>query len=153
MGKEVKLSASRLKTAKTCSWLYWAKYHMYLPDRKNDGSSRGDICHAIFECLGKAGRVKYHRQIVKQQDAFCIPSIKKLILSKAANLNVDDPDNLKQINDMIVAGLEYDFFGKDLQKPSEAYSEYEFDFKVEEDGKNITSRALLISCFYTKVKI
>jgi len=152
MGKEVKLSASRLKTAKTCSWLYWAKYHMYLPDRKNDGSSRGDICHAIFECLGKAGRTKYNKQIIKNQDVFCIPSIKKMILLKACRLNVDDPDNLKQINDMIVAGLEYDFFGKDLQKPTEAYSEYEFDFKVDEDGKKYHIKGFIDKLFLYKNK-
>ena len=48
---KVKLSASRLKTAKTCSYLYWAKYHLKLPDKTNDGAARGSVCHLIFESL------------------------------------------------------------------------------------------------------
>ena len=43
------LSASRIKTLQTCSWQYWCKYHLKLPDRSNEGSLRGTICHAIFD--------------------------------------------------------------------------------------------------------
>ena len=46
------LSASRIKTLQTCSWQYWCKYHLKLPDKSNHGSLRGTICHAIFENLG-----------------------------------------------------------------------------------------------------
>lgn len=152
MAKEVKLSASRLKTAKSCSWLYWSKYHMYLPDRKNDGSSRGDICHCVFECLGRSDRKKYFNKIIKTGTVFSVPPIKRMILSKALNLNVDDEENLKQIDDMILAGLEYDFFGKDLQRPSEAYSEYEFDLKIEEDGKKYHIKGFIDKLFLYKSK-
>ena len=42
------LSASRIKTAQSCSWLYWCKYKLKLPDTSNDGARRGSICHLIF---------------------------------------------------------------------------------------------------------
>ena len=79
--KPVYLSASRLKTVKMCSWLYWCKYHERLPDKSNDGASRGTVCHLIFECLGKPSRQHYYDAILKNNDAFAVPSIKKLILS------------------------------------------------------------------------
>ena len=37
-----KLSASRIKTAQSCSWLYYCKYKLKLPDKGNDGSSLPD---------------------------------------------------------------------------------------------------------------
>jgi len=46
------LSASRIKTVEGCSWLYWCKYKLKLPDASNDGAKRGSICHLIFEHLG-----------------------------------------------------------------------------------------------------
>lgn len=151
---EVKLSASRIKTAKTCSWLYWVKYHLMLPDKKNDGSSRGDICHNVFEFLGKNNkkRLSYHSEIIKQQDAFSVPSIKRYILSQAANKNVDDQENLTLINDMIVSGLEYDFYGKDFGKPTKCYSEYEFDISVDEKNKKYRIKGFIDKLFLYKSK-
>ena len=52
MSDIVKLSASRIKTAQQCSWTYYCKYVLKLPDTSNEGASRGTICHNIFELLG-----------------------------------------------------------------------------------------------------
>lgn len=150
--KEVKLSASRLKTAKTCSWQYYSNYVLRLPQKKNDGASRGDICHCIFECLGNKRHKKYFTKILKNKDPFSVPSVKKLIMKKALGHNVDDEENLKQIKDMAVAGLEYDFFGNDLGKPTEAYSEYEFDFTIEKDGKYYKIKGFIDKLFLYKRK-
>lgn len=60
------LSASRIKTAQSCSWLYWCKYKLKLPDKSNEGAKRGSICHLVFEVLGVKGRknilIKYLKQ-------------------------------------------------------------------------------------------
>ena len=80
--EKIKLSASKIKTAEGCSWLYYTKYVLKLPDISNSGASRGTICHLIFEllltdrhkkyfedlCSGKAGVIKnpcIHRLILK----------------------------------------------------------------------------------------
>jgi len=34
------LSASRIKTLETCSWVYWNNYHAKIPQTQNDGSLR-----------------------------------------------------------------------------------------------------------------
>ena len=103
------LSASRIKTAQSCSWLYWSKYKKHLPDKSNDGAKRGSICHLVFEVLGEKRRKKYFDEIIKTQDVFCVPSIKRLILKHAVNYEVDDEENLEMIKDMIFNGLTYDF--------------------------------------------
>ena len=64
------LSASRIKTAQSCSWLYWCKYKLKLPEKSNDGARRGSICHLVFEVLGVKGRKRYFNQILKTEDVF-----------------------------------------------------------------------------------
>jgi len=127
------LSASRIKTAQSCSWLYWCKYKLKLPDKSNEGAKRGSICHLVFEVLGVKGRKKYFNKILKTQDVFCIPSIKRLIMSHAVREGVDDEENVEMMKDMIFNGLSYDFFGADLGKPTEEYSEKDFDI-IKSDG-------------------
>jgi len=45
---ETILSASRIKTAQSCSWLYWSKYKLKLPENGNDGARRGTVCHNVL---------------------------------------------------------------------------------------------------------
>ena len=130
---ETPLSASRIKTAQSCSWLYWCKYKLKLPDKSNDGARRGSICHLVFEVLGVKGRKKYYNKILKTQDVFSVPSIKRLILKHAIREGIDDCDNVDMMKDMIFNGLSYDFFGTDLGNPTEEYSEKDFDI-VKNDG-------------------
>jgi len=145
--RPIYLSASRLKTVKMCSWLYWCKYHQRLPDKSNDGASRGTVCHLIFECLGKPSRRSYYEKVLEHNDPFAVPSIKRLILSNAHRLNVDDQENLDSIKEMIVAGLRYDFFGKKIAKPSESFSEYEFDMHVNEGEKDYRVKGFIDKLF------
>lgn len=130
---ETPLSASRIKTAQSCSWLYWCKYKLKLPDKSNEGAKRGSICHLVFEVLGLKGRKKYYNKILKTQDVFSVPSIKRLILKHAIREGIDDCDNVDMMKDMIFNGLSYDFFGTDLGNPTEEYSEKDFDI-VKNDG-------------------
>jgi hypothetical protein len=128
------LSASRIKTAQSCSWLYFCKYKLKLPEKSNDGARRGSICHLVFEVLGAKGRKRYFNKILKTEDVFSIPSIKRLILKHAVREGVDDRENVELMKDMIFNGLTYDFFGQDLAKPTKEYSEKDFDF-IKNDGE------------------
>lgn len=127
------LSASRIKTAQSCSWLYWAKYHLKMPDPSNDGAKRGSICHLIFELLGDPKRKKYYNLIIKQQDIFCVESIKRLVLKHAKREGVNDEDNINLIKEMTFNGLSYDFFGNQNGNPFKSLSEQSFDIE-EDDG-------------------
>ena len=135
MIRQVKLSASRIKTAQSCSWLYWAKDILKLPDTRNDGASRGSICHNIFECLGNPRHKKHYKQIIKDKEIWKCKPVVKMVKLQAKRLEVDDPDNLDMINDFILNGLRYDFFGEELGKPTESISEKKFDISVDAEGK------------------
>jgi len=128
---ESALSASRIKTLQQCSWKYWCNYKLKLPDTSNDGASRGWICHLIFELLGNPRHKKHYETIIKNGSIFKCAPIKKLTLYHARKLNVDDHENLQLIDTMTVNGLHYDFFGEDLDTPTQAISEEAFDIEVD----------------------
>lgn len=147
---KVKLSASRLKTAKTCSWLYWSKYHLKLPDKTNDGAARGTICHLIFECLGNSRHKPTYKKITKARDIFASPSVKRLVYKHARLLGIDDDSNIEMVKEMTLAGLEHDFFGSKRGKPTEAHSEYEFDLHIKNEEKDYCIKGFIDKLFLYK---
>jgi hypothetical protein len=109
------LSASRIKTFLGCSWKYWSLYHLKIPNPGNQQSSRGTICHSIFELLLKKKHRRHYDQIVLNGTIKASPVISRLvhIYGKREKLNKQDSkgeDNFKLIDEMILLGLRTDFF-------------------------------------------
>jgi len=147
---EVTLSASKIKTAQSCSFKYWASYCLKLPDSKNDGSSRGSVCHTIFEILGNPRHKKHYNKIIKNDDLFASKAIERLTKKHAKFLNVDDEVNLELIKEMTLNGLKFDFFGNDLNKPTKQFSELPFDIEVNEQGVSYKVRGFIDKLFLYK---
>ncbi len=146
------LSASRIKVLQTCSYLYWAKYHLKLPDKANEGSLRGNICHTVFEVLGDPRHRKHYDAIVSLQDVAASQAIERLILSYAKKNGIDSFENLDLINKMILEGLNYDFFGTKNGKPTYGLSECDFDIDVNTDKKNYRILGFIDKLFLFKKK-
>ena len=136
MSELTKLSASRIKTAQTCSWTYWCNYKLKLPQTGNDGSSRGTICHNIFELLGEKHKVEFNK-IIKEGTIWNTKVVASQVKDEARELKVDDQENLDLIDEMIVAGLRCDFFGDESEKPEAAESERFFDLEINKPEKGI----------------
>jgi len=147
-----KLSASRIKTAQSCSWLYHCKYKLKLPDKTNDGASRGTVCHLILEVLAKKGRKRYYNDIIKSKTIFSVPSVGRLATIWAHKLNVSDPENIKLIDYMTVNGLEHDYFGKDLDPPTHSFSEKKFDMEINNGSKSYRINGFIDKLFLYKGK-
>ena len=130
MSELTKLSASRIKTAQTCSWTYWCNYKLKLPDAGNDGSSRGTICHNVFELLGDKHKREYNK-IIKDGTIWNTKVVASQVKKEAEELNVNDQENLDLIDEMIVNGLRCDFFGDENEKPALAESERFFDIEID----------------------
>jgi len=127
------LSASRIKTLETCSWVYWNNYHTKVPQSQNDGALRGTICHTIFELLLNKRHLKNYKKIIKKNAINGDEGIDKLVKKLAKKVKLDD-SNYKLLNDMILVGLKHDFFGEggDIVKP-----EYSFDIESQEPKYHI----------------
>lgn len=144
------LSASRIKTAQSCSWLYWCKYKLNLPDASNDGAKRGSICHLIFELLGEPKRKSIYKKILYRQDVFAVPSIKRLIYKHAKKVGVDDEENIESIKEMTLNGLKYDFYGESFGKPTEAISEKDFEIVCNEEDRRYKIKGFIDKLFLYK---
>ena len=146
------LSASRIKTLQQCSWKYWCNYILKLPDKSNDGASRGWICHLIFELLGNPRHLKNYKLIIDSGSIFACPALEKLVMHHATRLNVSDEDNLKLMDEMTMNGLHYDFFGEDDEAPDEAISEQYFDIEICKDDISFRMRGFIDKLFLYKDK-
>ena len=127
------LSASRIKTLETCSWVYWNNYHTKVPQSQNDGALRGTICHTIFELLLNKKHLKNYKRIIKKNAINGDKGVDTLVKKLAKKVKLDD-SNYKLLNDMILVGLKHDFFGEhgDIVKP-----EYSFDIENQEPKYHI----------------
>lgn len=136
MSELTKLSASRIKTAQQCSWTYWCNYKLKLPQSGNDGSSRGTICHNVFELLGDHHKSEFNK-IIKEGTIWNTEVIAAQVKKEAKDLSVSDKENLDLIDEMIVNGLRCDFFGDTEEKPVLAESEKFFDLEINKEDKGI----------------
>jgi len=127
------LSASRIKTLETCSWVYWLNYHAKVPQSQNDGALRGTICHTIFELLLNKRHLKNYKRVIKKNSIDGDKAIARLVKRLAKKVELKE-DNYKLLNDMILVGLKNDFFGEggEIVKP-----EYAFDIVNEEPKYHI----------------
>ena len=127
------LSASRIKTLETCSWVYWNNYHTKVPQSQNDGALRGTICHTVFELLLNKRHLKNYKRIIKKNAINGDKGVDTLVKKLAKKVKLDD-SNYKLLNDMILVGLKHDFFGEhgDIVKP-----EYSFDIESKEPKYHI----------------
>jgi ATP-dependent helicase/DNAse subunit B len=146
------LSASRIKTLQSCSWLYWAKYGMKLPEKTNLGAQLGSIAHIIFECLGNPRHKKIYTKALKNKNIYKVECLRRLVKKHFYKMNISDKQEALKLNSMVIAGLAYDFFGTKIDKPNKSYSELEFDILVEEDGKDYRIKGFIDKLFLYKQK-
>jgi hypothetical protein len=127
------LSASRIKTLETCSWVYWNNYHTKVPQSQNDGALRGTICHTVFELLLNKRHLENYKRIIKKNAIDGDKGVDALVKKLAKKVKLDD-SNYKLLNDMILVGLKHDFFGEhgDIVKP-----EYSFNIESQEPKYHI----------------
>jgi len=116
--KEKRLSASRIKTLQSCSWLYWSKYHLKLPDKANTGALRGTICHLVLEMIINKMRKKHYDEMVLAGTIKACPSVYRLVKKHAKALgekhgfDLLDAEHMDLMDKMIINAFNYDFFGE-----------------------------------------
>ena len=115
--KEKVLSASRVKSQATCSWSYWCNYHLKLPQKQNEGALRGTVCHLVFEMLVKKKHKKHFNKINKGGTIKKSPAVHRMVMKhltqmeRSFDLPMTNEENTELVDDMIVVGLNCDFFG------------------------------------------
>ena len=146
--EKIRLSASKIKTLDSCSWLFFSKYHLKVPDTTNDGASRGTIIHLIFELLLKPKhKKKYFTKLKKSPTAILrIKPVNRLLNKHAKRLNVNDKDNMALIYQMLYVGFNHDFYCKGSKQLKE-----EEHFEIE--GENFVINGFIDKKAFYKNKI
>ena len=129
---KIYLSASRMGTLDKCSWQYWCKYVLKLPDTTNDGAIRGSICHLILELLLKPRHKKYYDKILETQDITFTPAVDRVVIKHLKQQNAYNEENYSLCNKMIYVGLDNDFFGEEGGHIEEPEKEFVIESKRPE---------------------
>lgn len=119
------LSASRVKTLETCSWVYWCKYHLNLPDPSNEGALRGTVCHLVFELLINPKHKKHFDLITKKDSIKASAAVNRLVIRNLSKSNIHTEENYTMVDEMILVGLKNDFFGGKGAKIDKPEQEFE----------------------------
>ena len=136
MTDSVRLSASRISTAEKCSGFIGASMStrcQILLILELQGSA----CHNIFEYLGKNRHKHHYDNILKEGSISGSRAVNKLVQIQAANQDppVNSTEDLDMIDEFIVNGLKFDFYGDEITNPWKALSEETFDISIDSDGK------------------
>lgn len=142
--KTLFLSASRIDTFTTCSTLYAAKYIHRLPERGNDGSNRGTVCHEVLELLVKPRHKDIYDAAISAGNCHEVPALWRLIRRLAVRYGVGDDVNLKMIDGFMMVALVVGFFGP---KGAMVHAEREFSLQVNEGGKRYNVRGIIDKVF------
>lgn len=115
-----------MKTLETCTWLYWGKYHLNLPDKTNDGAIRGTICHMVFELLLGDKHRKHFDLITEGESTQSSPAVERLIVKHLKKQDAHNEENYELCMDMVLVGLKFDFHceGSDLGDPELRFEYY-----------------------------
>lgn len=148
------LSASRIKTLDSCSWIYWCNYHLNLPDQQNSGSIMGSALHNVYECLGNPRHKKLYNQLVKGQCMESCPVVHRYLSSYITNRGLTLEEFGPILDKMLIEGINYDFFGdqKLNAKPSESFSEIDFNIEKVEGDISYRIRGFIDKLFLFKDK-
>lgn len=106
------IRSSKLKCFEGCTYLFYTSYFLGVPQKKNSGSEKGQICHDLLEILGKPKHRHVYDIIFKGNSAFIYKPIIRLIKRYIKNSETlkDDKETLDHINLMLLTGIKNDFF-------------------------------------------
>ena len=144
------LSASRLKTFLSCSWIYYCQYILRLPDKTHPKTKIGSLAHTIFECLQKPRHRKHYDLIMSGKKSIynspVIARLVKIFLAKNKDVIQKISDDLDALT---ILGLSTDFFPANAEKVMPP----EHEFIMDIDGMKIKGFIDLLIFYKDKIKI
>jgi hypothetical protein len=142
------LSASKIKVFEDCSWLYYCKYHLNLPDKSNLGAQMGSTCHLIFEMLLNPRHLKNYKRIIKAKSIEGDRACTKLVNKHLNKYGINIPANYMLVDQMILVGLKNDFFVKDGELLGA-----ELKFEIKNESPNYYIKGFIDKPFKVKDKV
>ena len=120
----IPISASRIKTFQSCSWLYACKYLWKIPEIAGEGASVGNVVHIILECLARPKRKILTSMCIKY-DCLYAPSLVRLLKKLLKQKGLDGEESFIKAENFIKTAIKQDFFFEGANLVFEP--EFEFD--------------------------
>lgn len=141
----IRLSASRLKSLKQCSWKFWLNEVIKLPEATHPKTIVGSIAHSILEALKKQRHYKHYMMIIGKYDdgsgflgpeaipsIYNSPAVDRLVKFWLVKNPTVTAELIESLDKMVLLVLEEtNFFDDGATKVFDP--EHEFLFKI--DGK------------------
>jgi len=127
---KVKLSASRLKTLKSCSLKYFYNYTLKIPQQSNTGNRVGDCVHIVLECLGERRHRKLLDKLIAAETCFECPVIWRFIQKYCKRESLSE-ESLEKIDKFILIGAKSDFL---CEKNGGKLVGSEIDFDIKQNS-------------------
>lgn len=121
------LSASKIKTLNTCSFLFHCSYILKLPRTSNTGANLGTITHEILECLQNKRHRKHYDQLISEKTCKNNLTISRFIFKRLKQLGEKESE-FGNVDNFLQVAINTDFFleGFELGEP-----ELKFDIQNE----------------------
>lgn len=100
----INVSPSRIKQLETCSYSFYLKEILKMPETTHPKALVGTCCHSIFEFLRLPRRRKYYDLIKKEKTIYCVPSLRIYVDKFALKHNIA-ADLIFDIDNMVQIGL------------------------------------------------
>lgn len=118
-----RLSASRIKTFYSCSYLYYAKYVLKAPDPSNEGASIGSVVHLLCEIL--FNKDKYFQLVEEIKSSGIFPEgVKRLSAIKLKKTGFYSDAAFEKTLRFLLTALKVDFWidgATVIKKPEEEF--------------------------------
>lgn len=149
MKEERILSASRIKTLETCSFSYWASYHLKIPQAPHPSTEMGTLCHLILELLLNPRHIKHFELIMKRGAVEADEVVSRLILKHLNKSKLNTEENRGLVYGWLWTGLNAEFFGDQEFKAEPP----EMEFLLESESPKYKIKGFIDKCFVSKDKI
>jgi hypothetical protein len=149
--KQKILSASRLKTFLSCSWIFYCEYILKLPSATHPKTKIGSLAHLIFEVLQNPRHRKHYDAIMNGpiKSIYNSKAITRLV-KKHLDKNPDITYNIStDLDSLTIVGLENDFFCS----TAEEVLPPEHEFLLDIDGMKIKGYIDILAFYKDKIKI
>ena len=115
------LSYSKIKTLDTCSFLFYCRYILNLPEESNTGAKLGTVLHELVEILSNRG--KYEKLVTDIKYKTYPPSLNRLIKRKLKKQDILNDENFESVQSFLTIAVTHDFW---MEGSTESHTEKEF---------------------------
>jgi len=123
--KDLRVSASRVKSLKQCAYKLYLNEVLYLPEKTHIKTHLGSLAHSILECLLNPRHIKIYNEVLSKQSIVGIPSLDRMARNWKRKYFITD-EVMDGLDGCIMTGILH----SDYEDKDSLWREIEWEFKI-----------------------